>query len=375
LIPEGRSNVPKNRERFRSAYRAAQTFAQEPRGWLIFEGASGCGKTHLATAIVNYCLVQGHPAFFIAIPDLLDHLRSTFSPTSEISYDELFEQVCNAPLLVLDDLGGQSSTSWAREKLHQLISRRFNSQLPTVITTSTPLEELEERLRSRLGDSTLCQRYLVEERRFPVWDHFGELGLELLSNMDFENFDCKRLDLPVEQRRNLEDAFRLARNFAETPDGWLIFQGTNGCGKTHLAAAIANYRLRRGKEVFFVTVPDFIDHLRSTFAPDSRTTYDELFELVKKAPLLILDDFGEQTSTPWAHEKLYQLINYRYNARLPSVVTTCRTLEEIEGRVSSRMADPRISLVFQIEAPDYRADRHVAEEPKPKRRSRTGRRA
>ncbi len=369
LIPEGRSSEPINQERFRCVYQAAKTFAQEPQGWLILEGSSGCGKTHLAAAIANYRLAQGYPAFFIMVPDFLDHLRSTFSPTSEVSYDELFEQVRDAPLLILDDLGGQSSTPWAQEKLHQVISHRFNSRLPTVISASTRVEELEEYLRSKLGDPTLCQRYLVEERGSPLWDHFGELGLELLSSMNFENFDCKRLDLPIEQRRNLEDAFRLARNFAESPDGWLIFQGTNGCGKTHLAAAIANYCLRHSKEVFFLTVPDFIDHLRSTFAPDSRTTYDELFERVKKVPLLILDDFGEQSSTPWAHEKLYQLVSYRYNARLPSVVTSCRTLDEIEGRVSSRMADPRISLVFQIEAPDYRADHYVAEEPKPRRRS------
>jgi DNA replication protein DnaC len=371
LMPEGRSSDRINQERFKRAYQAAKAFAQEPKGWLIFEGVSGCGKTHLAAAIANYRLAKGHPAFFIVVPDFLDHLRSTFTPASDISYDELFEQVREAPLLVLDDLGAQSSTPWAKEKLYQVISHRFNAQLPTIVTTNTPVEDMDERLRTRLSDPALCRRYLVEEREFFIWEHLGSLGLELLGSMRFEGFDCKRLDLPLEQRQNLEQAFRLAHNFAQTPDGWLIFQGTNGCGKTHLAAAIANYRLQHGKEVFFLIVPDFIDHLRSTFAPDSRTTYDELFEKVKKAPLLILDDFGEQSSTPWAREKLYQLVNYRYNARLPSVVTTCLSLEEIESRVSSRMADPRISLVFNITAPDYRADRHAGQEVKtPLRRGR-----
>ena len=181
-------------------------------------------------------------------------------------------------------------------------------------------------------------------------------GLKLLQSMTFDNFDRRRINLPSEQRQNLEEAFRLAYNFAKSPDGWLVFQGTNGCGKTHLTAAIANYRLQTDKPALFVVVPDFLDHLRSTFSPESKISYDELFERVRKAPLLILDDFGEESGTPWADEKLYQLINYRYNARLPTVVTTCLALEEIESRISSRMADTTLSLLFNIMAPDHRGD-------------------
>ena len=120
--------------------------------------------------------------------------------------------------------------------------------------------------------------------------------------------------------------------------------------------AIANDRLAQGKPVFFVVVADLLDHLRSTFSPDSKISYDEFFEKIKETPLLILDDFGEQSATLWAQEKLYQLLNYRYNARLPMVVTTCLSLDEIETRISSRMVDPRLSLVFNIIAPDYRGD-------------------
>ena len=57
-------------------------------------------------------------------------------------------------------------------------------------------------------------------------------------------------------------------------------------------------------------------------------------------PMLVLDEFGEQSTTPWAQEKLYQVINYRYNARLATVITTTLSFDEIESRVSSRMVDP-----------------------------------
>jgi len=108
----------------------------------------------------------------------------------------------------------------------------------------------------------------------------------------------------------------------------------------------------------FIVVPEFLDHLRSTFSPDSKISYDQLFESAKNAPVLILDDFGEQTTTPWAREKLYQMINYRYNKLLPTVITTRYSLEEIfeeiESSISSRLVDAKISTPFNITAPDYR---------------------
>lgn len=173
--------------------------------------------------------------------------------------------------------------------------------------------------------------------------------------MTFENFDWKR-NLPPEQQQNLEAAYRLALDFAKSPEGWLVFQGVNGCGKTHLAAAIVNYRYKAGEPALFIVVPDFLDHLRSTFTPESKISYDHLFEAVKGTPLLVLDDFGEQASTPWAQEKLYQVINHRYNPRLPTVITTCCSLDEIESRISSRLADQKISTVYDINVPDYRSD-------------------
>jgi len=372
LVPQGRSGKPINQEQFSRAYEAAKAFAAEAKGWLILVGPSGCGKTHLAAAIANERLSHGHPAFYITTPDLLDHLRSAFSPDSEIPYDEFFDQVRNAPLLILDDLGAQTSTPWAKEKLDQLLNHRYSSELPTVIVTITPISELEERIRTRLTDSRLCQVYVVEEEA-PIPDYTGGLGLELLRSMTFDNFDWRRVNLLPEQRQNLEMVYRLALEFAKSPEGWLVLLGDTGCGKTHLAVAIANYRLQAGHSALFVVVPDFLDHLRSTFSPDSKVSYDQFFESVKNAPLLILDDFGEQSTTPWVQEKLYQVINYRYNARLATVITTRRALDEIESPVSSRLSDPRLSLALNITAPDYRSDLRSSQKTKSYRRGKKDR--
>jgi len=374
LMPEGRNSNKRSQEKFAQASQAARSFAADPKGWLVFSGPSGSGKTHLAAAIVNERVRLGQPAFYITVPDLLDRIRSSFNPDSETPYDEFFDQVRNAPLLALDDLGVQSSTSWAKEKLDQLMTSRFNSGLPTIIVTALPVEQMDDRLRTRLTDSRLSRVYVLEEVS-PSSVYSWSPEFELQKNMTFINYK-RRNDLSIEQQDNMDAAYRLAFDFAKNPEGWLVFMGETGCGKTHLASAIVNYRYEMGKPALFVVVPDFLDHLRSAFNPDSKISYDQLFESVKTASLLVLDDFGEQSTNPWVKEKLYQLINYRYNSRLPTVITTRLSLDEIMGEVdssiSSRLVDRNISVTFAILAPDFRNERKSGQKRVPPR-GKTGR--
>jgi DNA replication protein DnaC len=356
LAQSGISGDSGKRDLFKKAFEAAKLFAVNPKGWLVLVGPSGSGKTYLAVAIANERIKQGYPAFFQTVPEFLDHLRSAFAPGSEMPYDELFDKVSSTPLLILDDLGVQASTPWAKEKLDQLLNQRYIHELPTVITTSVPVEDMDERIRTRLTSPRLSHIFVIEEKVSALQEYSWSKGFELQKDMTFKNFDSRRLNLPADQRQNLETAYQVALQYAESPDGWLVFLGVNGCGKTHLAAAIVNYRYEARKPALFIVVTEFLDHLRKTFNPESKVSYDQLFEAVKTASLLVLDDFGEQSATPWAQEKLYQVINYRYNARLATVITTSNSLDEIEPRISSRLVDPRISMIINIHAPDYRGD-------------------
>lgn len=154
----------------------------------------------------------------------------------------------------------------------------------------------------------------------------------------------------------VQEAFRTAYEFAQNPDGWFLLIGPNGCGKTHLAAAIANQSLEDGALVLFATVPDLLDHLRGAFAPSSTEVYDQLFARMREAEVLVLDDLGAQQSSPWANEKLFQLLNYRYNSRFPTVITAnSRGLQGIDERIRSRLTDASlVTTVILDRARDYR---------------------
>jgi DNA replication protein DnaC len=147
----------------RKALVRAQEYARRPQGWFVLFGPYGCGKTHLAAAIANEALHNHIPVLFAVVPDLLDHLRSTFGPNSEVQYDERFETIRTVSLLILDDLGTENTTPWAREKLYQIVNHRYNYALPTVITSNRLPEEIDPRIRSRMYDAVLCPEWIAIE--------------------------------------------------------------------------------------------------------------------------------------------------------------------------------------------------------------------
>jgi DNA replication protein DnaC len=358
FVPEGYGLASDRAANLHLAYDLARQYAAKPEGWLILFGGYGCGKTHLAAAIANHTLERGQPVLFVVVPDLLDHLRATYSPNSPVRYDERFEEVRSAPLLIFDDLGTQSSTQWAQEKLFQILNFRYNARLPTIITSNHSLEEIDLRIRSRMVDPSLATIVTIlapDFRRSGVDQEQSDLSsLSLHQEMTFEKFDLRQDDLPPDERANLKRAFDLCCDYARTPDGWLVLTGDYGCGKTHLAAAIANKRAASGQPALFIVVPDLLDHLRATFSPTSQVRFDKRFEEVKSAPLLVLDDLGTESASPWAQEKLYQLFNYRYNARLPTIITMAQRIDEVDPRIRTRMLDVGRCTVFAIIAPSYR---------------------
>src|SRR5438105_5724124 len=195
-----------------------------------------------------------------------------------------------------------------------------------------------------------CKEAEKREKRRQQLLELSDLGA--FHNQNFENF----ITYSSRIHSSVQDAYHEAKRFAEDPKGWLVLIGPNGCGKTHLAAAIANQYLEEGAAVLFITVIDLLEHLRATFAPTSTVVYDQLFSRMREAALLVLDDLGAHQSSPWANEKLFQLLNYRYNLCIPTIITMNNSAwNNIEERIRSRMSDFRLVATVRFDgAQDFR---------------------
>jgi DNA replication protein DnaC len=261
--PRGRvGSLPYQAESLERAYNQAVQFAEKREGWLILEGAYGCGKTHLAAAIANFAVESGIPTLFITVPDMLDSLRFSYN-NPDTTFEQRFEEIRTAPLLILDDFGTENATPWAQEKLFQIINYRYTNKLPTIITTNIPLDQLEGRIHSRLADPDLVTQVHISssDYRQPANDlGQNELSsLYLYRNRTFASFSLRKDEnLSKESITNLEKALQTAQTYAKDPNGWLTLTGSYGNGKTHLAAAIANYCADLGSPPLFIVVPDLL---------------------------------------------------------------------------------------------------------------------
>lgn len=136
----------------------------------------------------------------------------------------------------------------------------------------------------------------------------------------------------------------------------LIFGGPCGCGKTHLACAIANKLLPMGVDVKFVRLADLYDRLRATY--DGAERESEVMNEYKEVKLLIVDDVGTTATTEWSASQFHTIIDGRMNYELPTILTTNLTLEELSKKFDTRTVDrfKEGFFTFYIEASSYRQE-------------------
>jgi len=206
------------------------------------------------------------------------------------------------------------------------------------------------------GKSVPCSCVEERQKSLHLQQRRQAANLEAFRESTFKTFNTR---LP-----GVQEAFRESVEFAVDPQGWLLLVGTCGCGKTHLAAAVANQLLDSGATVYFTTVPDLLDALRAAFVSPER--YAQLFALVREVEVLVLDDLGAQQPSPWSNEKLLQILNYRAMYTLPTIITAIpKEFQGLDERLRSRLTDDKlITRVIFEQVKDYRPHK-----PAPRRRT------
>ncbi len=174
-------------------------------------------------------------------------------------------------------------------------------------------------------------------------------------NQSFFNF---KTSFQGEHEPGLENARDEAESFAgHTDQRWLVLWGERGSGKSHLCAAVDNHLYQSRTPSLFITMPDLLASLRQAMDYEKNTeqeSYSGRMRLFKTAPVLILDDLGAESGSAWADGVLFEVIDYRYRNRLPTMIATNVNPDDFDPRVASRIQDTGLSTVIEITSPDYR---------------------
>ena len=141
-----------------------EEFRNSSTGLLLW-GDVGTGKSFIAGCIANALLDKGVPVLMTNFARLLNKLTDMYS-SDRNAYIDSFKRY---PLLIIDDLGMERNSEFAREQVFNVIDSRYRSQLPMIVTTNLSLEELKDPTdlsRSRIYDRVLerCMPICVNEQ-------------------------------------------------------------------------------------------------------------------------------------------------------------------------------------------------------------------
>ncbi len=165
-----------------------------------------------------------------------------------------------------------------------------------------------------------------------------------LSLCTFDDFDLSYYDdtevtkIGTTARKIMEKNLSFCKNYAENfhlPYNSVLIRGRTGLGKTHLSLSIASEVLAKGYSVIYGSAPDFFRRVEKEHF-GAHTDTDTL-EMLIKTDLLVLDDLGAEFESKFYCSVLYNIINDRLNASLPTVISTNLELSEIETRYGERI--------------------------------------
>lgn len=165
----------------------------------------------------------------------------------------------------------------------------------------------------------------------------SELG-EKFRHRTFSSFDHTQSQNAFDNAKYYADSFDDVRHSEKNS---IVFYGNTGTGKTHLAAGIANHVINeKHHPVMFGTFIEYLDRIRSEFSDNTEHAKNDM----KTLPLLVIDDLGKEKQTAWSDQTLFEIINYRYEHRLPIIITTNLSPDELARRYDKAVISRLIEM-------------------------------
>ena len=215
-------------------------------------------------------------------------------------------------------------------------------------TQSQAAREKENEIK-RMQIAQEEQRRQEEKRKERIKNLFGNSGMSKRAlKCSFENYQ------PTFQNA---EALRVCNEYIKDFDlisiserNGLFICGECGVGKSHLAFATANSLIQKGNSVIAMTMIDLLLKIKSSFnAYNDKMTEEQILQIYTDCALLVIDDLGKEKPTEWALQMIYSVIDRRYNALKPIIVTTNFTASELVKRFGdSSLGNAIVDRLFEI---------------------------